>query len=322
MVRGGLGKLYRDGEPIVRQGSTGNSMYVVQGGLVEVVQQSDDGREQHLAFLEAGDFFGEMCMLEEDTPRSATAFAVADVNAVMIDQSAFTFILKHNPEIAIRMMRKLALRLEHTTKLLEEAVGHKVDIDHSGISDRPTAKPDPNARLVEISSGLAFPLASGKETTVGRVDPVLARLLVVPRARAELGLDGYALRVRGFHHAPGDGHVLVKGLVAVHFRFVIVVGNSQQTQEGQQAVQGNDEKTELKAVEQLVQPVKKQVINLIALDPIIHRFDRRDGVKVRYQSRKQRAARLGEQRVQVFGPDPQAQIGRVGEVLEHQNPLL
>jgi CRP-like cAMP-binding protein len=156
---------------IFAEGDLGLAMYVIESGTVEIRKRLG-GAERVLATLGKGDFFGEMCMLEEDTPRSATAFAVADVNAVMIDQSAFTFILKHNPEIAIRMMRKLALRLEHTTKLLEEAVGHKVDIDHSGISDRPTAKPDPNARLVEISSGLAFPLASGKETTVGRVDPV------------------------------------------------------------------------------------------------------------------------------------------------------
>jgi CRP-like cAMP-binding protein len=91
----------------------------------------------------------------------------------MIDQSAFTFILKHNPEIAIRMMRKLVVRLQQTTALLEKAVGHEVDIDESGITDTESgAEPDPNARLVEISSGITFPLADSRETTVGRIDPV------------------------------------------------------------------------------------------------------------------------------------------------------
>ena len=69
-----------------------------------------------LATLGKGDFFGEMCMLEEETPRSASAIAISDVDAVMIDQSAFTFILKHNPEIAIRMMRKLVIRLRQTPR--------------------------------------------------------------------------------------------------------------------------------------------------------------------------------------------------------------
>jgi hypothetical protein len=124
-----------------------------------------------LATLSKGDFFGEMCMLEEEIPRSAAAYAVEDVTAVMIDQSAFTFILKHNPEIAIRMMRKLVIRLQQTTELLEEAVGHKVE--ESGIKDTESgAEPDPNARLVEISSGITFPLADSRDTTVGRIDPV------------------------------------------------------------------------------------------------------------------------------------------------------
>jgi len=159
------------GSAIVREGEPGETLFLMKSGSVGVFTSL---RDEHidLAELHAGDFFGEMCMLEEDTPRSATAHAVEDVTAVMIDQSAFTFILKHNPEIAIRMMRKLALRLEHTTQLLEEAVGHKVDIEESGIKDKPASKPDPTARLVEISTGLSFPLSASKETTVGRIDPV------------------------------------------------------------------------------------------------------------------------------------------------------
>jgi CRP-like cAMP-binding protein len=156
---------------IFAEGDLGLAMYVIESGTVEI-RKTIGGKDTVLATLGKGDFFGEMCMLEEDTPRSATAYAVDDVAAVMIDQSAFTFILKHNPEIAIRMMRKLALRLEHTTHLLEEAVGHKVDIEQSGIKERPPAKPDPTARLVEITSGMTFPLAAGNETTVGRIDPV------------------------------------------------------------------------------------------------------------------------------------------------------
>lgn len=156
---------------IFAEGDLGLTMYVIESGTVEI-RKRFGGEDTLLATLGKGDFFGEMCMLEEDTPRSATAYAVEDVAAVMIDQSAFTLILKHNPEIAIRMMRKLALRLEHTTQLLEEAVGHKVDIEQSGISDKPAAKPDPTARLVEIASGVIFPLAESRETTVGRADPV------------------------------------------------------------------------------------------------------------------------------------------------------
>jgi len=159
------------GSMIFAEGDLGLAMYVIETGEVEI-RKKLAGEDRVLATLSKGDFFGEMCMLEEEAPRSAAAYAIDDVAAVMIDQSAFTFILKHNPEIAIRMMRKLVMRLHHTTNLLEEAVGHKVDIEESDIKGEPAAPPDPNARLVEIESDIIFPLADSRETTIGRVDPV------------------------------------------------------------------------------------------------------------------------------------------------------
>jgi len=162
---------FSKGTTIFSEGDLGLTMYVIESGHVEI-RKSFGGMGQVLATLSKGDFFGEMCMLEEETPRSATAFALENVSVVVIDQSAFTFILKHNPEIAIRMMRKLVIRLQQTTNLLEEAVGHKVDIEKSGIMDAPAADLDPNARLVEINSGITFPLSGSRETTVGRIDPV------------------------------------------------------------------------------------------------------------------------------------------------------
>jgi CRP-like cAMP-binding protein len=162
---------FPEGSVIFAEGDLGLAMYVIEGGEVEIRKKL--GQEQRvLATLSKGDFFGEMCMLEDETPRSATAVAITDVEAVTIDQSAFTFILTTNPEIAVRMMRKLVLRLRQTTDLLEEAVGHRVDVEESGVMMPPKADPDPNARLYEIGSGMVFPLAARKETTVGRVDPV------------------------------------------------------------------------------------------------------------------------------------------------------
>ncbi len=159
------------GSMIFAEGDLGLAMYVIETGEVEI-RKNLGGKDRVLATLGKGDFFGEMCMLEEESPRSAAAYAMEDVTAVIIDQSAFTTILKHNPEIAIRMMRKLILRLQQTTGLLEEAVGHKVDIEESDIKVKPAAEPDPNARLVEIENGIIFPLADSRETTIGRVDPV------------------------------------------------------------------------------------------------------------------------------------------------------
>ena len=138
------------------EGDLGLAMYVIEMGEVEIRKKLGE-EERILATLGKGDFFGEMCMLDEETPRSATAIALVDVDVVTINQSAFTFILTSNPEIAIRMMRKLSIRLRQTTELLEDAVGHKVDIESSAGTMGPNiAAQDPKARVREISTGMLF----------------------------------------------------------------------------------------------------------------------------------------------------------------------
>jgi CRP-like cAMP-binding protein len=162
---------FTEGTIVFSEGDLGLTMYVIESGEVEISKRIG-GESRVLATLEKGDFFGEMCMLEDEFPRSATAIAITDVDAVIIDQSAFTYILRHNPEIAVRMMRKLAVRLRRTNQLLENAGAQRVELDDSEVGRRPSATPDPSARLVEVGSGIVFPLADQKETTVGRIDPV------------------------------------------------------------------------------------------------------------------------------------------------------
>ena len=55
---------------IVEEGLAGDYMYLIREGRVKVTKLSDDGREKILEFLEAGEFFGEMSLLD-NAPRSA-----------------------------------------------------------------------------------------------------------------------------------------------------------------------------------------------------------------------------------------------------------
>jgi len=64
MVTGGLGKVYGDGEEIVRQGETGDCMYVIQTGQAEAIQ-GKEGKAVRLAVLGEGDIFGEMALHED-----------------------------------------------------------------------------------------------------------------------------------------------------------------------------------------------------------------------------------------------------------------
>lgn len=110
MVSGALGKVYHDGEEIIRQGNTGESMYVVQAGRVEVVQKTDNGGEQHLAYLEAGNFFGEMSVFEKEV-RSATVRAAGEARVLKIDKKTLLRRIREDPLLAVNLLKTMSHRI-------------------------------------------------------------------------------------------------------------------------------------------------------------------------------------------------------------------
>jgi CRP/FNR family cyclic AMP-dependent transcriptional regulator len=121
MVSGALGKFYVDGEVIIRQGNSGDSMYVVQSGRVEVIQSSETG-EQHLAFLEAGDFFGEMAVFEKEV-RSATVRAVGESRVLKIDKKTLLRRIREDPLLAVNLLKTMS----HRIRYLNSTVAHHRD---------------------------------------------------------------------------------------------------------------------------------------------------------------------------------------------------
>jgi CRP-like cAMP-binding protein len=110
MVSGAMGKFYKDGEIIVRQGDTGDSMYVVQSGRVEVIQQSDGSTEQHLAYLESGDFFGEMSVFEKEL-RSATVRSDGESRVLKIDKRTLLRRITEDPLLAVNLLKTMSHRI-------------------------------------------------------------------------------------------------------------------------------------------------------------------------------------------------------------------
>jgi hypothetical protein len=159
------------GEYIFREGDLGTEMYIINEGKVEILNRLGD-EDRVLAVLEKGDFFGEMSVLE-DLPRAASARALTDSRMLQINGSTFDQMLQSNPEIAVRMMRKLSRRLRETDELLKTSFGSRASPVSSEIpslaAQRPAEGPE---KLVHVASGMEFPLALGPETTIGRRDPV------------------------------------------------------------------------------------------------------------------------------------------------------
>lgn len=163
---------YAAGEMIFAQGDLGTEMFIIQEGEVHIIKHIN--QESHiLSKLEKGDFFGEMALLES-VPRTADAIAHSDVKALVINGARFDEMLRKNPEIAVRIIRKYCKRLREANTLLERLVGREVDADHVALDSTIVAPAEKAVRhrLVDLNTGTAFFFSSGDETTIGRADPV------------------------------------------------------------------------------------------------------------------------------------------------------
>jgi CRP-like cAMP-binding protein len=162
------------GVSIYQEGVTGVEMHLIQEGRVEILRTCA-GEPRVISELKPGDFFGEMSLLEGHT-RGVSARASTDCRLLKIDHSAFGQMVREDPEIAVRMLRKLALRLRR----LQEAalMGQPVaSVMREGQGSAAGAEPGATdahggAVLVHRETGTEFPLAEDGETTVGRFDRV------------------------------------------------------------------------------------------------------------------------------------------------------
>lgn len=102
---------YRSDETIFHQGQTGFGMYIIEHGKVSISLKksplADSDEQTTLAVLQAGDFFGELALVEEGGKRSASAKAVSDTTLIGFFKPNLLDIIERSPSTGV----KIALRL-------------------------------------------------------------------------------------------------------------------------------------------------------------------------------------------------------------------
>ncbi len=102
------------GATMVRQGDPGaRGFYLVLEGQVDVVR---DGAK--VAQMGAGEYFGEMALLLEDTARTADVVAAQPTTCLVMTQWDFRAMLRSHPDMAASMMLELAQRLRDAGRAL------------------------------------------------------------------------------------------------------------------------------------------------------------------------------------------------------------
>lgn len=112
-----LGQNYKEGELIIKQGTKGNCLYVIQEGKVEVVKETASG-DVKVAELGETEFFGEMGLFEEDV-RSCTVRAIGDARILTIDKRNLYKSIHRDSSLAYRLLEKMSNRLREANKMIK-----------------------------------------------------------------------------------------------------------------------------------------------------------------------------------------------------------
>jgi len=109
-------KRYAARSTIIHAGDESETLYYIIDGSVSVVIEDEDCNEIVLAYLNPGDFFGEMGLFEEDTKRSAWVITRTPCDVAEIHYNQFMQLAKETPEILFQLSSQLASRLRNTSR--------------------------------------------------------------------------------------------------------------------------------------------------------------------------------------------------------------
>ena len=107
------------GGVIVREGEPGNQLYLIVSGAVRICKRFDRPDQIELALLKAGDFFGEMCILET-LPRAATVQATSETTLYALPSLAFYDLFQANPEQYSILILNIARDVSRRLRRLDE----------------------------------------------------------------------------------------------------------------------------------------------------------------------------------------------------------
>lgn len=130
MNRGAIGRTYKSGESIIRQGDHGKCMYVIQEGRCMVVREEAE-REVHLTTLEERDFFGEVPLFERvRDPGVVRATIRADeggARILTVDRKTILARIHDDPSLAYRILETMSKRIRQLEEDMVRLVTEGMD---------------------------------------------------------------------------------------------------------------------------------------------------------------------------------------------------
>ncbi len=111
-------KAFEPGQVIFREGETGEQMFIIIQGEVEIRKKTSMDTARTLSTFKPGDVFGEMALIE-NKPRSATAVAIKASRMLIMNEPLFLAMIERNPDFARKMIQVLSERLRKANLLIQ-----------------------------------------------------------------------------------------------------------------------------------------------------------------------------------------------------------
>ncbi|MDX1657078.1 MAG: Crp/Fnr family transcriptional regulator [Candidatus Competibacteraceae bacterium] len=111
----GVVKTYPKNTILINEGDRSDSLYAILSGKVKVFAGDENGKEVILSIQEAGEYFGELSLLD-DSPRSASVMTLETSQMCVISKADFQRCLIENPSLAMELLRTMAQRVRALTE--------------------------------------------------------------------------------------------------------------------------------------------------------------------------------------------------------------
>lgn len=165
-------KRYSNGSRIIHAGDPSTTLYYITGGSVSVMIEDETGHEMVLAYLNQGDFFGEMGLFEEDE-RSALVIARGECEVAEISYAKFRDLAKQDPEILMLLAGQMTRRLRATSrKVINLAfldVAGRVARTLLDLAHQPDAMTHPDGMQIRITRQEIAKIVGCSREMAGRV---------------------------------------------------------------------------------------------------------------------------------------------------------
>ena len=165
-------KRYSNGSRIIHAGDPSTTLYYITGGSVSVMIEDETGHEMVLAYLNQGDFFGEMGLFEEDE-RSALVIARGECEVAEISYVKFRELAHQDPEILMLLSAQMTRRLRATSrKVINLAfldVAGRVARTLLDLAHQPDAMTHPDGMQIRITRQEIAKIVGCSREMAGRV---------------------------------------------------------------------------------------------------------------------------------------------------------